>query len=137
MKQKYSYDPLQGVGSWWNELSEEERLDLIIDHHRRKRVRLPNARMHTLAHLIVENQALLGEETPVRATLDRLIGEGLDRHEAVHAVGMVLLGLMWEVCTDRLQTNPATKYYQELQELSAEKWLSQAEYVDGSLVRSL
>ena len=66
MKRKHSYDPLQGPGSWWTELAEHERLDLIIDHHRRKRVRLPNARMHALAHLVVENQVLLEKRRPFR-----------------------------------------------------------------------
>jgi hypothetical protein len=127
MKQKHSYDPLRGTGSWWNELSEEKRLDLIIAHHHHKRVRLPNARLHALVHLIVENQVLLGDETPVQGTLERLMDEGLDRHDAVHAIGMVLSGILWETCTDRLKTDPGTKYYRELQELSAEKWLSQAE----------
>jgi hypothetical protein len=31
----------------------------------------------------VENQAALGDEIPVRGTLERLMGEGLDRHAAI------------------------------------------------------
>ena len=53
--------------------------------------------------------------------------EGLDGTDGVHAIGMVLVGIIWEVGTERLQADPTAKYYQELQELSAEKWLSQAE----------
>ena len=39
----------------------------------------------------------MGNETPVAATLDRLMHEGLDRHDAIHAIGSVLAGLMWEM----------------------------------------
>ena len=35
-----------------------------------------------MAHVVVENQVALGEATPVPATLDRLMDEGLDRHDA-------------------------------------------------------
>jgi hypothetical protein len=40
-------------------------------------------------HVIVENQAAQGLETPVRRTLARLQAEGLSRHDAVHAVGSI------------------------------------------------
>jgi hypothetical protein len=42
-----------------------------------------------MAHVVVENQVALGEATSVPEALDRLINEGLDRHDAVHAVGSV------------------------------------------------
>ena len=44
---------------------------------------------HAVVHAIVENQLALGEPVVV-ATLARLRSDGLDRHEAVHAIGSVL-----------------------------------------------
>ena len=32
-----------------------------------------------------------------RATLDRLVAEGLDRHEAIHAIGSVVATTVWDV----------------------------------------
>jgi hypothetical protein len=39
---------------------------------------------------MVEAQIALGDETPASRIAQRLIGEGLDRHDAIHAIGMVL-----------------------------------------------
>jgi hypothetical protein len=66
----------------WLELDETERVDLVIDYHRRIGVQLESLELHAMAHVVVENQAALGEATPVPETLERLMDEGLDRHEA-------------------------------------------------------
>jgi hypothetical protein len=46
------------------------------------------------AHVVVENQVALGEVMRVPETLERLLDEGLDRHEAVYAIGSVLMEIM-------------------------------------------
>jgi hypothetical protein len=43
-----------------------------------------------MTHVIVENQVALGEAYPVQSVLLRLMEEGLDRHDAIHAIGSVL-----------------------------------------------
>ena len=45
----------------WLELDETERIDLVIDYHRRTRVQLENPEPHALAHVVVENQVAMGE----------------------------------------------------------------------------
>ena len=45
--------------------------------------------MHAVIHSIVENQIAENLESVVRA-MARLTAEGLDRHDAVHAIGSVL-----------------------------------------------
>jgi hypothetical protein len=45
---------------------------------------------HAAFHVVIENQIAMGDETPAREALDRLMAEGLSRHEAVHALGSVL-----------------------------------------------
>lgn len=69
----------------WSALDVSERLELVLDYHRC--AGLQNAKVHAVAHVVVENQVLLGDETPVAATLDRLMQEGLGRHDAIHAIG--------------------------------------------------
>ncbi|MEQ9330453.1 DUF1186 domain-containing protein [Thalassobaculum sp.] len=71
----------------WLALDEVLRTDLVEAHHRRARIRVPDLPLHAAIHTTVENQIALGRELPVRQTVERLMREGLDRHEALHAVG--------------------------------------------------
>src|SRR5687768_4331074 len=80
----------------WLALDEQERLQLIRDFHGRIRAPVPRAARETRAftHAIIEN-LLAGEDGPaMHRVLERLIREGLDRHEAIHAIGCVLLNEM-------------------------------------------
>jgi hypothetical protein len=47
-------------------------------------------RVFIAGSLPVENQVALGDTFAARAVLLRLMAEGLDRHEAIHAIGSVL-----------------------------------------------
>src|SRR4030095_6697149 len=96
---------------------------LVEEYHRRMRVQLPNATVHAVAHCVVENQIAMGDELPVRRTLERLISEGLDRHDSIHAVASVLMKHMYE-----LMQHPTTApvdqsvYFRELEDLTAKRW---------------
>src|ERR1700757_4384746 len=92
------YDPLEAPDpDEWLALDEQERLDLVQEYHRRARIHLPNAKVHAVLHAIVEAQIALADETPARRTAQRLIDEGLDRHEAIHAIGLVLAEFMHDL----------------------------------------
>jgi hypothetical protein len=89
------YDPLEAPDAQeWLALDEQERIDLVLNYHRKARIRLPNAKVHALVHAMVETQIALEDETPARRTAQRLMDEGLDRHEAIHAIGWVLIEFM-------------------------------------------
>ena len=72
------------------EFDESERIEAVKEYHRRAKVRLPNAILHATTHVIVENQVALGDAYPVQSVLFRLMEEGLSRHDAIHAIGLVL-----------------------------------------------
>jgi len=56
------------------------------------------------------------------------MGEGLDRHDAVHAIGAVLVGYMHDpIGGGELETDPNEAYYEELKALTAESWRKQFE----------
>ncbi len=120
----HRYDPLKAPDpEEWLALDEHERISLAQDYHRRARIRVPNERAHAAAHAIVESQIALGDETPARRTAQRLMEEGLDRHEAIHAIGMVLFELMWELTQGPASdTDPNPAYFAALERLSAEDW---------------
>jgi hypothetical protein len=59
----------------------------------------------------------------VVATFARLGREGLDRHDAVHAVGSVLASHMHALRVgDQGEREPNERYYEALGKLSASKW---------------
>ena len=121
------YDPARPVDAEeWSQLDEGEQIELVVEHHRRARIQLPNLRLHTGLHVSVENQVLLGEETPVAAALQRLLGEGLDRHDAIHAIALVLSGVMYDAVTKKETRDLKAVYYSGVSRLNAEGWRSQA-----------
>jgi hypothetical protein len=85
------YDPNQHIDpDAWLEFDESERIEAVKEYHRRAQVRLPNATLHATTDVIAENQVALGDAYPVRSVLLRLMEEGLSRHDALHATGLVL-----------------------------------------------
>ena len=115
------YDPeVAPIAEEWLELDEGERISLVEDYHRRKRIRLPQARLHATIHVVVENQLALGEQVVIQ-TLDRLQAEGLTRHDALHAIGLVvaehLVDLMRSDPKD--VSDPNAPYFERLRRLSA------------------
>lgn len=119
------YDPLVPPdATQWLALPEDLRRRLVEAYHRRTRVRLPNHTVPAIAHVVVENQIALGEETPVRRTAERLMREGLDRHDTIHAIGSVLMNFIVDVRQGQSEdAAPTEAYYAALDGLSAAGWV--------------
>lgn len=121
------YDPLRDPKpDQWLEMDEQERIALIAKYHRKAGVRLPNVNLHASMHTIIENQ--LAEGLPVPCEIFcRLIQDGLDRHDAIHAIASVLAEHMWHLLReDPMSGDPHERYFQALRVLTAEKWLKSA-----------
>jgi hypothetical protein len=117
------YDPYQHIDSEaWQELDESERIESVRQYHRQNRIRLPNETLHATTHVIVENQVALGDAFPARAVLLRLMEEGLDRHEAVHAVGLVLSEQLFAALSEEGDADINKQYVEKLNRLTAESW---------------
>jgi hypothetical protein len=119
-----TYNPLKGPDrAGWLAQSEEERTRLVTEYRQRKRIELPNLQMHVMVHVIVENQIALGEETPAERTLQRLLRQGLDRHEAVHAIGSVLMAHLRGISSAaEPDADNNDIYFAELEQLTAASW---------------
>ncbi len=114
------YDPLQAPDpKEWLALDEGERIVLAEDYHRRAGIRLPNVKVHAAIHAAVETQAAMADETPVRRTLDRLMSAGLDRHDAIHAIGSVVMDLIYEV-VNKPDEDADPAFFATVEELTAE-----------------
>lgn len=120
------YDPATAPdAATWLALDEAKRLDLVSAYHRRTRAKLPNAQVHAALHAIVENQLAQGFAL-AKDALDRLRAEGLDRHEAIHAIGSVLMGHVWGLMWEGAKAlDPNEPYFQALQALTASSWMEQ------------
>ena len=121
-----AYDPnTSPAASRWLDVDEGERIELVAAYHRRHKIRLPNAQLHAVIHVVVENQAALGEEGVV-ATLARLQAEGLTRHDALHAIGSVLAEDLYELMRESDADTKETyaRYLERLDKLTAQSWRS-------------
>lgn len=117
------YDPLKAPPSAeWLDLDEPERIELVRKYHKHQRIKLPNVTVHAVVHVIVETQLAEGL-AHVQDALQRLQGEGLDRHEAVHAIGSVLAEHMWNLMNKpQSAADPNPAYFAALGRLTAESW---------------
>ena len=119
-----AYDPLNVPDpDDWQSMDEDERIMLVSAYHHEAGVELPNEQVHAVVHVVVENQIALGAETAAQATLERLMCEGLDRHEAIHAIGSVLVDFVQELLSDEAPQQVNEKFDEELRKLTAAEWL--------------
>jgi|SRR5712692_9939735 len=119
------YDPsVDPDPSEWLELSEGERIELVAEYHRAAGGSVPNPTLHAAIHTTVETQIAMGEELPVHHTLMRLMTEGLERHDAIHAIGSVLAETMYDMLreTEKVGEEPNAAYFSALDRLSAKGW---------------
>ena len=119
------YDPLRKVDpEAWNAIDESERLAAVVRYHKRKRIRMPNVNVHAAIHTAVENQIAEGDAFPAKAALARLMNEGLDRHEAVHAIGSVVAGEIFRVIKEKMPSDQ-DDFKRRIEQLTAESWRKQ------------
>ena len=114
----------------WLELDEQERIDQAIAYHRKNRLTMGHSpKLHGTVHTIVENQVAAGDATVVPATLARLMREGLDRHDAIHAIGSVLAGITFDVIAKKADAglDINARYGHELAALTAASWRARAD----------
>lgn len=123
-----TYDPLVAPDpAAWLAAGEQHRIDIVAAYHRRHGFKAGSLPAHAAIHAVVENQIAEGDELPVRRVLLRLMGEGFDRHEAIHAIGSVLAGHLNDLL--RSPDAPASPeesnaaYFAEVERLTAEDWL--------------
>src|SRR5262249_48154813 len=93
-------------------------------YHRRKKIQMPDQEVHAALHTLVENQIAMGDAFPAKAALARLISEGLDRHEAVHALATVATDEIFNGLKNKKPSDPA-EYALKIERLTAESWRKQ------------
>jgi len=118
------YQPLKCPNAQeWLELGEYERVFLVREFHKDSDEQLPDDAMelHASIHVVVENQIAM-EHVPVPATVDRLMRQGLDRHEAVHAIGAIVSSNIYDLTKGIQMSWDQNQYRRRLDKLTAKRW---------------
>jgi Domain of unknown function (DUF1841) len=117
------YDPMvPPVVAEWSALGESDQIELVVAYHKCVGVKLPNLQLHSGMHVTIENQILLGDQTPVAAAFARLIREGLDRHDALHAIAGELTVAIFEALKNPMGGKLNEVYYDKVKNLTATSW---------------
>ncbi|KQV55033.1 MULTISPECIES: hypothetical protein [unclassified Duganella] len=94
MTQTY-YDPdAEPNPREWLALPGRDRFRVVQNYHIAKRLKLRNSKIHAYLHVAVEDQLASGYG-PSKRAVKRLMAEGQSRHDAVHAIGMVISKFMY------------------------------------------
>lgn len=118
-----SYDPMVAPDPQaWLEIDEGERILLVEDYHRRKKIRMPNVHLHASFQCVVENQVAMGGDTPAADKLQELMREGLDRHEALHAIASVVARMFYGVMKHEIAGDANDWYNREVKKLTIKSW---------------
>ncbi len=119
------YNPSESIAAdEWLAIDELERSDLVREFHEGldgppDEDSLPG---HVIIHVIVENQIAMDVEL-VPETIAKLVRQGLDRHEAVHAVGALISVQMFNLSQGKIEKFCPRKYKRQLTKLTAKRWL--------------
>lgn len=119
------YNPNRApVPAKWLALDEQVRIGLAETFHREAKVKLPNRHIHAVFHAIIENQ--IAENLPsVVQAMARLTAEGLTRHDALHAIGSVLVHYLSELHQgDSPGATGHGDYNSAIDQLTAASWLA-------------
>ena len=125
------YDPARPPDpEAWLALHEDTRTELVVEYHRSRAIPLANVGFHAGVHVIAES-VVAKDNLGAREKLDELVSAGLDRHEALHALGTIFIEALdaCEAIEDEETTEEDVErfYTQRIAALSAEAWRARLE----------
>ena len=106
----------------WLELSEDERISLIENYIEKNETNIKKEVLiiHSSIHMFVENQLAENFESTKEA-YNRLIRQGLNRHDTLHAIGSIVTNDIYNMVKNETEFNDIT-YKNRLRKLTAKKW---------------
>ena len=123
----HGYDAnVSPAAEYWLPLDEFHRITQVEDYHRSLEEPVGDhssdqERLHATAHVLVENRILEHEHLTVNA-MHRLIRQGLSRHEAIDAIGAVLIEEVFEILKTGNGKKASQRCHHRLEKLTAERW---------------
>ncbi|WP_405633257.1 hypothetical protein [Pseudoalteromonas sp. Ld20] len=119
------YNPEQPVNSkHWLALDEAIRIELVRDFHSELGLEMADEALslHSTIHVLVENQLAMGVEF-IPETIAKLTRQGLNRHEAIHAIGALISEDIFDVLNGNAEEFSQKKYRRKLEKITAKRWL--------------
>lgn len=120
-----SYNPNNAVNNVnWLALDETIKIKLVQDFHLDLALDLSDdaLKVHSLIHVIVENQLTTGVGV-ANETVEKLMRQGLERHESIHAIGAIISEDIFNVMKGDSIEFSFKKYRRKLEKLTAKRWL--------------
>ena len=120
----YEYDPsIEPDKDAWLEATESERLSAVLEFHENSNDSLDESALniHSSIHVIVENQLAMGVEL-LPETMEKLMRQGLDRHEAIHAIGAIMCEDINEILRGEKAEFSPKQYRRKLEKITAKRW---------------
>jgi hypothetical protein len=107
----------------WLCATESERLAAVMEYHENSGVDIDEKALtiHATIHVIVENQLAMGVDL-LPETIAKLIRQGLTRHEAIHAVGAILIEDIMDIMCGEISEFSAKRYRKKLEKITAKRW---------------
>lgn len=116
------YDPKNTPNpTEWLALDEDQRTLMIERYHQQHGEYGELIKTHSIMHSVVESQ-LAEEAEPVKDALLRLRKDGLNRHDAIHAIGSVLAEYIWEMMNKDEVGAVNEEYFDRLSQLTKRSW---------------
>lgn len=118
------YNPLiEPNKEQWLNSSEKDRMETVRAFHKDNVEGLDDEAvlMHVSIHVIVENQLALGVEC-IPETIAKLTRQGLDRHEAIHAIGSMISEDIFNIIRGEKTEFSLKKYRKKLEKITAKRW---------------
>jgi len=120
-----TYNPLiEPNKDEWLKSSENDRIDVVREFHENSDDEFEEAgalTIHSTLHVIVENQLAMGVEL-IPETIAKLTRQGLDRHEAIHAIGAIISeDIFYIIRGEKTEFSPK-QYRRKLEKITAKRW---------------
>ena len=119
------YDPDERLNiEEWLTLDDSQKVKIVSDFHESIKEEFSDDgafAMHSHMHVIVENQ-IAGNVELVPETVDKLMRQGLSRHEAIHAVSAILAEDIFDMLQGKVEEFSLKKYRRKLEKITAKKW---------------
>ncbi len=119
------YNPFESIDpAEWLECDESERIELVREFHKNLEDEMPDDALsiHSSVHVIIENQLAMGVKL-IPETIAKLTRQGLDRHEAIHAIGAIISEDIFNIVKGKTQEFSTKKYRRKLEKITAKRWL--------------
>ena len=107
----------------WLSLDDDARLELVEQYVEKFERKIDDSAksIHASIHMVVENQLALNEDVTIKA-YQRLMQQGLKRHETIHAIGAIILESIESGMKEK-SDEPIVNYKNRLRKLTAKRWI--------------